>query len=272
MKGVFLMFSDSRELKLRARARLRQRMLPILLVAAVYIVAGYLINYFASELSGANAYSRAVNELVNSYAGQVRDALNDPEQLQAVLNQIYASVPSAMEFFAGRSLTGPLLSVLVTMISLPLAAGYTHHILFESRKKDTSVGYLMHGFKVTFKTVAIGLLTGLAVALGSVFLVIPGVILSLMFSMSVMVLMDDPDKGAIACMKESARLMSGHKWRLFKLYFSFILWMIAANLVSSLLGVPLLNIYLTPYINLSVANFYNELIHYQPEPVEPIEF
>lgn len=266
------MFSDSHELKLAAKSRLRQRMLPILLVAAVYILAGYLINYFASELSGANAYVRAVSDLVNSYAGQLQEALDDPAQLQAILTQIYASVPSAMEFFAGRSLVGPLLSVLVTLISLPLAAGYTHHILFESRKKDTSVGFLMHGFKMTFKTVAIGLLTSLAVAVGSLFLVIPGLILSLMFSLSVMVLLDDPDKGAIACMKESARLMSGHKWRLFKLYFSFILWMIAANLVSSLLGVPLLNIYLTPYINLSVANFYNELIHYQPEPVEPIEF
>ena len=160
------MFSDSHELKLAAKSRLRQRMLPILLVAAVYILAGYLINYFASELSGANAYVRAVSDLVNSYAGQLQEALDDPAQLQAILTQIYASVPSAMEFFAGRSLVGPLLSVLVTLISLPLAAGYTHHILFESRKKDTSVGFLMHGFKMTFKTVAIGLLTSLAVAVG----------------------------------------------------------------------------------------------------------
>ena len=266
------MFSNSRELKLRARSRLRQRMFPILLVAAVYIVADYLINYFSNELSGVNAYVRAVNDLVNSYTGQVREAMNDPEKLQAILNQIYASIPPVTEFFAGRSLTGPLLSVLVTLISLPLAAGYTHHILTESRQKDTSVGYLMHGFKVTFKTVAIGLLTGLAVAVGSIFLVIPGLIFSLMFSLSVMVLLDDPDKGAVACMKESARLMRGHKWRLFKLYFSFFFWFIAANLVSNLLGAPLLNIYLTPYINLSVANFYNELIHYQPEPAEPIEF
>ena len=59
------MFSDSHELKLAAKSRLRQRMLPILLVAAVYILAGYLINYFASELSGANAYVRAVSDLVN---------------------------------------------------------------------------------------------------------------------------------------------------------------------------------------------------------------
>ena len=266
------MFSDSHELKLRAKARLRRRMFPILLVSAIYIVAGYLISYFSSELSGFNAYNRAIVELVNSYAGQLQAAISDPEAFQAVLNQIYAAMPTLQEFLTGRSLMGPLLAALISLMSLPLSAGYLHHILTESRGQESGVGYLMHGFKMTFKTVAIGILTGLAMAVGLILFFVPGIVASMMFSQSVFILLDDPDKGPIQCMRESARLMSGHKWRLFNLYFSFFLWYIASNIVTTLIGAPILNVYLTPYLNLTTANFYNEIIHYQPEGPEPIEF
>ncbi len=265
------MYTSSSELKRRAKSRLRDRLMPILLIAAVYIVADTVINFFSSELSGYNAYSRRIMELVGTYTSQLQAALT-PDAMEKVLDQIYAAMPSLSEFLAERGVVGPILSVLVSLIAMPLSAGYMHHILFESRNQDTNVGFLMHGFKMTFKTIAINVLSALAVGLGAMFFVIPGFIFSMMFSQAIFILLDDPDKGAVQCMRESARLMRGHKWRLFKLRFSFFFWYVAANIVVILLGVPLLNVYLTPYINLSAAVFYNELIRREPEGPEPIQF
>ncbi len=266
------MYSTSHELKKAARTRFRQRMFSMMLTAAVFIVATYLISYFSNELSGYNDWIRRIGELVSTYAGEVQAAVDDPNALQDLFARIYASMPTFQDFMVGRSLFGPLLAALVSLISLPLSAGYAHHILMESRGYNTSVGYLMHGFKVTFKTLAIGILTGLFTALGLLLFIVPGVVISLRYSLAVFILMDDPEKGPVQCMKESGRLMRGHKWRLLKLYFSFILWYIASNLVTNLIGAPLLNIYLTPYINLSTAVFYNELVHREGPGEEPIKF
>ncbi len=266
------MFSTSRELKQQAKSRLRERILPMMVVAAIFIVADYLISMFSSELSGRNDWIRQMNGIIATYSGELQEAVNDPEAVQAILLRIYGAMPSFREFISGRSLFGPVLSVLVSLISVPLSAGYAYHVLQESRRHNTTVGCLMHGFKVTFKTIAISLLTGLLVGLGFLLFIVPGVVLSLRYSQAVFVLMDDPDKGPVQCMKESARLMSGRKWDLFKLYFSFLLWFIAANLVTGLLGAPVLNIYLTPYLNLSAAFFYNELTGYEEPGPEPINF
>lgn len=265
------MIPTSRELKGAAKSRLRQRVFPMLVMAAVFIVASYLISYFSNELIGFNDWSRRINEILTSYFGELQAALNSPEELQAIFTRIYEAMPTYQEFVAGRSLAGPLLALLVSLMTLPLSAGYAHHILFESRNKDSSIGFLMHGFKITFKTVALGILTSLLSALGFVLFIVPGVVLMLRYSQAVYILMDDPDKGPIQCMRESGRLMRGHKWELFKLYFSFILWFLAADLVTGLIGAPLLNIYLTPYLNLTTACFYNELIHQEEPGPEPME-
>ncbi len=265
------MYSTSRELKHTAKTRIRERLFPMMAIAAIFILADYLIGYFSSELSGYNDWMREINRLISTYAGEIQAAVNDPTELQAILLRIYAAMPTFPDFISGRSLVGPLLSVLVSLMSYPLAAGYAHHILVESRRQNTNAGFLMHGFKVTFKAVAIGVLTGLLTGLGLVLFVIPGFILSLRYSQAVFILMDDPDKGPIQCMRESGRLMRGRKWDLFKLYFSFLLWLIVSNLVTALIGAPVLNIYLTPYINLAAAFFYNELVHHEDPGPEPIE-
>lgn len=58
-----------------------------------------------------------------------------------------------------------------------------------------------------------------------------------------------------ACMKESKRLMKGHKWQLFCLQLSFIGWGLLALLT---LGIGVL--WLLPYQHLSIAAFYEDVL------------
>lgn len=80
-------------------------------------------------------------------------------------------------------------------------------------------------------------------------------IISLSLGMSFLVYFDNPDYSAIACMKESVRLMKGNKLRLFGLGLSLI-GMYLLGILS--LGVGLM--WLMPYMSTATVNFYRDLI------------
>jgi len=87
-------------------------------------------------------------------------------------------------------------------------------------------------------------------------LIVPGVIVSLAYSMADYLLIENPEMGPIEALRESRRRMKGNKGRLFGLGLSFFGWIalnvIAARLVSSplrlipaLQTMPVLNILIT---------------------------
>lgn len=250
------MRSTSRELKLRAKATLKRRLFNLIMIAAVFIVADYMLSYLAGELNGVNAWNRELTRRLNTVTETIA-GMTDLAAMEEAVYRVIDSMP-APDFFV-KSPLGIVLSVLVSLMSIPLGAGYMSHILQESRGVQTHVGSLISGFRVMGKALAVSLMTWLLVFLGCVFFIIPGIVLALRYGLAILILVDDPSKGPIACMKESGRLMRGNKWRYFKLELSFFFWLLAAGLVSSLIGVPLLNIYLTPYMSLAQAEFYKEL-------------
>lgn len=263
------MGSTSRVLKLRAKTTLRRRLGTILMIAVIFIVADYMLSWLSGELDGSNAWAQRFMEQVNASADKLQSA--GPEEMEQIFTDLVENMPSLTSF--RKNIFGLVLSVLVSLMSIPLAVGYTNHILRESRGEETHVSSLLFGFQVMWKALVISILTSLIVGLGSIFLFVPGIIAALMFGLAVMILVDDPSKGPIQCMKESAQLMRGHKWRLFKLEFSFFFWYLGSSLVTTLIGVPLLNIYLTPYLSLTRAEFYKELLPaYRPNPGPEVQF
>lgn len=256
------MRSTSKELKLRAKSTLRSRFLNLILIAAVFMVANFMLSYLAAELDGSNEWSKELLRRFNALIEQIED-VTSYEQIEGMVEDILGSMPPITYYSHGAF--GIILSALVTPMSIPLSAGYVYHILQESRGVQTHVTSLLFGFRVLLKAIAMQILIGLLTFFGGLLFVIPGIILALRYSMSVMILVDDPTRGPIACMKESARIMKGNKWRFFKLQFSFILWLFAASLVEGLVGAPILNVYLTPYLTLAEAEFYKEIAIPQTE-------
>ena len=100
-----------------------------------------------------------------------------------------------------------------------------------------------------------GLIYTLFVTLGTLLFIVPGIILSCSYSMVFFILHDNPDMKAMDALKESARLMKGHKWQYFCLSLSFIGWMLLGSLC---LGVGTL--WASAYMETAYAVFYEELI------------
>lgn len=90
--------------------------------------------------------------------------------------------------------------------------------------------------------------------LWTLLLIIPGIVKGLAYSMTPYVLMDHPEYRIGAAIKESERIMVGHKFDLFYLELSFIGWIFLSILT---LGIGLF--WLIPYMRVSVAAFYEEV-------------
>ena len=115
---------------------------------------------------------------------------------------------------------------------------------------------IMRSFEHFGKALCLIIIRTLAVAVGSIFFVAPGIIAYYAFSQCFMVMYDHPEYSVFKCLGESAKLMRGYKAMFFVLQFSFILWHFVSNLSAATL---LLRIYSVPYIGISQAHFYNLL-------------
>ena len=102
------------------------------------------------------------------------------------------------------------------------------------------------------KIVAAKFLEGLFIGLWSLLLVIPGIIKALEYLMVDYILADNPGIAPMDALRESKRMMKGHKWNAFVLSLSFLGWEILSVLTLGLLDL----FYVRPYIEATFAELY----------------
>ena len=98
------------------------------------------------------------------------------------------------------------------------------------------------------------LLVMLYTFLWSLLFVIPGIIKSYSYAMTSYILLDRPELSATDALKESEKMMNGHKMELFLLDLSFIGWILLAMLTCGILV-----FYVEPYMSATRTAFYLEL-------------
>ena len=115
--------------------------------------------------------------------------------------------------------------------------------------KDAFCGFddFFSAFKVTF-------LVGLFTFLWSLLFVIPGIVKSIAYSMSMYILAENKGKSARECIKESIAMTNGHKGELFVLSLSFIGWMLLGSVTFGIAY-----IWVLPYMQTTFVNAYNSL-------------
>lgn len=101
----------------------------------------------------------------------------------------------------------------------------------------------------------VGLMTTVYVSLWTLLFIVPGIIKSYSYALVYYIKADHPEYGWRECLDESERLMRGNRLRLFKLQLGFIGWIIVGSLCC---GIGTL--WVNPYIQASVAVFYDELV------------
>lgn len=117
------------------------------------------------------------------------------------------------------------------------------------------VGMIFEPFKKFYwKSIGIILLEALLICLWSCLLIVPGIIKAYSYSQAMYILNDNPEMGVVDCITESRRIMNGHKWDLFVLELSFILWILLGTVTFGLAY-----IYVMPYMQLTMVNFYHRI-------------
>ena len=176
------------------------------------------------------------------------------------------------DLFKGSWLYPVLIVLIVTAISGALSSTYVGPIIvtgllsvataryftlrvrghIEPGNIEASIDVLKNNFT---GSLVVGVLVSLFVSIGTVLFVIPGIIFAFSFAMTFYVLNDHPEMRPMDALRESRRLMRGHKMQYFFLNLSFIGWLLLGALC---LGVG--SLWASAYMETANAVFYEELL------------
>lgn len=149
-------------------------------------------------------------------------------------------------------------------ISGGLTLGYSIICLRVVRKEETKVADIMEGFNDILGTFVTYLLRIIYVVLWTLLLIVPGIIKGLSYSLTFYIMADDKTISGNKAIEKSMDMMHGYKMELFKLYLSFIGW-----ILLSILTFGILFLYVGPYINAATTVFYEKVkAQYNKQPVE----
>lgn len=172
-----------------------------------------------------------------------------------LLYMLIRMFPAIYGVFFGKNDIYLILSILISIYIALLGIGMFKFYSAIRRNQESSVGMLFSGTEYYLKGFAICILQILIYLVGIILFVIPGIILGLMYSQALYIYIENPELGVIGSLRTSRLAMSGHKAELFVLNLSFIGWIILSGLT---LGILLL--YVAPYMQLTLVNFYTDLM------------
>lgn len=229
------------EIKRYARTRMREARPSVFLVALILLALTWVFEFLSFKLMYPG---QSLAEIAQTYLN-----LSEAASVQQISMQTYMQEYSELSAAAAPSSMGQLLDIAISIVSLMLTVGFSFFCLNVARGAKAAVGNLLDTFGIFFKVLGLSIVTGILVMLWSMLLIIPGIIAAYRYSFAIYILLDDPGKSVMQCIRESKEMTQGWKWELFVLDLSFIGW-------SLLTVVPFVSIYTTPYIELSRATYY----------------
>lgn len=182
---------------------------------------------------------------------EARETLRDKELNKGVyLLALVTAVVSIVNMA-----TGGVLAIIASAINIVVAIFVVGESLRANRGvKSDLEAYIKETGTDIFKFIGASLLTGLIVAVGTIFFIVPGIIASLCLIFTIHIMIDNPEYTIGQAMKASCELVKGHKGDIFVINLSFLGWIILCGITFGLAG-----IYVVPYINLTFANYYDKL-------------
>lgn len=162
--------------------------------------------------------------------------------ISAAANGLLGIIPVAGPIASSIVIT-PAFSLSLCCIYLNLVRGIAPQV------KDVFCGF--GDFWSAFKT---QFLVGLFTFLWSLLLIVPGIIKSFSYSLSMYIQAENPGKPALECIAESKAIMEGHKAELFMLCLSFLGWILLGVITFGIAY-----IYVLPFYSATIANFYENV-------------
>ena len=224
---------DRVTLKQEAKSILRTNSPRVYLLTALYLIIKYVLGTLSTKLS----YPGLTDELM--------------EQLQRgiITQRIIDQILQAPSFFA------QVVNVAIVLMTLLLGVGFTVLCMNFSRGLEAKAGDLFDGFGIFLKLLWLIVLQSIFIFLWSLLFVIPGIVAAYRYSMAVYLLIDDPSRTAMECLRMSKELTRGHKMELFVLDLSFLGWWF-------LCIIPIMSVYVSPYYRITHLRYYEALTRY----------
>ena len=223
------------DLKQRAVALIRSARPSVILVALAYTALSVLMYLLSNRLMGINftqadmdRYMQLLSEGNLDYAMVLLEDMTPPASSAAI---------------------NTLLQILLAIVD----AGFILFLLNTIRGTGACLGNLLDGFGFFFKIILLSIVQYIFIALWSLLLVFPGIIAAYRYRMAIYLLVDDPGRGVMECIRLSKEMMKDHKWELFVLDLSFIGWNFLAML--PVIGWAI-QIWTMPYISLTYALYF----------------
>ena len=147
-----------------------------------------------------------------------------------------------------------LLEIITDIMTCLFGFGIASFYLKLSRNEEVTWKELFSKTNMIWSYLLITIVVTVLITLGTILLIIPGIILAITYSMVYYVKLDNPDLNTLEVLGKSSRIMKGHKMDYFILILSFIGWAILG-----LLTLGILYIWLTPYMQITVCKFYDSI-------------
>ena len=230
---------DRPALKRRAQELMLTTQPRVITVGLVYLVLRVVVEFLRSKVLSVNISQTEAMNYINyvsqgnyDYAVQYLEGMTPP-------NGAYG------------------ISLLLNLAMSIVTVGFLIFLLNSARGTGAGYGNLLDGFGFFWKIILLDIEKAVLIWLWSLLLVVPGVIAAYRYSQARYILIDDPTKSPLQCIRESKAMMAGHKGELFELDLSFIGWYLLS--LIPMIGYAA-RVWAVPYIYMSRTLFYERLL------------
>lgn len=231
---------DRVALKYTAKQNMRGRKPSVYMVSAIYVTILGIVSVMTYALSGLDKVAEEMMRRL--YGGQIVS----PADIEAMIKP-----------------TPPVAGILMLslfIVGFCIDIGFMGYCLKISRNEEADIRTVFDSFAIFFKVLWLGILQYVFVLLWSFLLIVPGIMAAYSYRQAFYILLDNPEKSALECLRDSKRLMNGYRFDLFVLDLSFIGWLLLDRLVESYAIFRLFSIWLSPYMGVTKAGFYLRLL------------
>lgn len=189
----------------------------------------------------------------------------------ALLGQLFSYVISTLSagaIYAGltngslgvSALGLVLLSIVGVCVSGPLQVSIYRAFLDMSDGDMPTFNTILFGFSAVPGAIIYQILYSIGISIGTILLIVPGIIISFMFCMGPIIFAENPETNFMDAFKKSKDIMGGHKMDYFILMLSFIGWALLAGLLSCIPFIGwVATIPLGAYQTMATVVFYKEI-------------
>lgn len=188
-------------------------------------------------------------ELKSAAKSQIKGKIGILFVISLIIGIIYAAASFILSFI---TFVGPLILTIIVAPAFTLSLIKVYLNVVSGTKPEVADSFC--GFNDFWSAFKVNFLVGLFTFLWSLLFIIPGIVKSFSYSMSMYILAENKGKPALECIRESKDMTNGYKMDLFFLGLSFIGWLL---LCSITLGIAL--IWVAPYMCATYTNAYNFL-------------